>query len=136
MIDIKVKIMLAIVIDGQSIFMIGFVLGVLGVGLLGFQPFAFQSVTELAYPIPESIAVNMMIIFANLLGVVGNFVTTSSGKNFHRKKFKLLETMGYGDFQLYFFHVGYLLHSSLKVVTKNQELNKKRQELLRNLIIL
>lgn len=55
---------------------------VLGVGLLGFQPFACQSLVEMTFPVQESISVNMMMVMGQLFGLIGNLISTAKCINF------------------------------------------------------
>ena len=58
-----------------------YLLLIIGVGLLGFQPFACQTLVEMTFPVQESISVNMMMIMGQLFGLIGNYISTA-GCNF------------------------------------------------------
>lgn len=55
---------------------------VLGIGLLGFQPFACQAVVERTFPVQEVIPVNFIMVMAQVFGVIGNSVATAGCKIF------------------------------------------------------
>jgi len=69
---------LAFVIHRDSIKALYILNGVLGVGLLGFMPFACQVLSEMTFPVQESISVNMMMVMGQLFGLIGNSVSTAS----------------------------------------------------------
>jgi len=75
-------IALAALIHKESIRDLYILNAVLGFGLLGFQPFACQSLVEMTFPVQESISVNMMMVLGQLFGLIGNYICTAKCNNF------------------------------------------------------
>lgn len=46
----------------------------------GFQPFAAQALAERTFPVQEVIPVNLMMVAAQVFGIIGNYLTTASCK--------------------------------------------------------
>jgi len=49
-----------------------------GFGLIAFVPFAAQSLIESTFPLKETLVVNFMLYLAQIIGLIGNSLTSAS----------------------------------------------------------
>lgn len=74
-----------------------YILTLLGIGILGFQPFGFQSLSEMTFPMQDSIPVNLMMVMAQAFGLAGNYLCTADCKIFMFLLFLMCFCLVIGD---------------------------------------
>jgi len=57
--------------------------GIAGFGLIALVPFAAQSLAETVFPIKETLVVNFMLYFAQIVGLVGNSIGSAAFVGHH-----------------------------------------------------
>lgn len=63
--------------------MIFTLVGIAGFGLIALVPFAAQSLAETVFPIKETLVVNFMLYFAQIVGLVGNSIGSAAFVGHH-----------------------------------------------------
>jgi hypothetical protein len=70
-------ILLALFLASASESVVMMLNAVAGIGMIGFYPFAFQSLVESTFPIPEALTANFLLFLANGIQILGDDLSTA-----------------------------------------------------------